>query len=511
MSESETINNIEENIDEINQEESFQDETTEKEGRYKEGDELQMVRVRFPGNSKSFPFLLGKRTFAYGQKVVAMSDRGMDVGYINSFPYKVKFDKSMLPIRTISKTATQEDLDEQKNYAARSKEAWHTGVELVQKHNLDMNITHVEIIQFGKKMVFYFTAPQRVDFRELVKDLVGKLKMRIELRQISVRDRAAALGSIGPCGQMTCCSSFLKNYGSVSIKMAKNQNLALIPSKINGVCGQIKCCIKFEEDVYTEKRKKLPREGSIIKAKNGDIGKITRLHILAERFDMLTDRGIFKRYASSQFDESINLPADYQFPQEFESITTELDKVIGLEDELDMRKNQMLQDDDQTDDISDEMEPDDMDYDHQDDENDEDYDVQEDDLYGEQSSKETSQETNGNYSVSQEDDEEEESDEEIARHQQLAHARDNAPRDEFGNIIENQNRSPRKNNENRNNHSHKNRNRNRNYPSRNFQKNQNGQSERPSGQTNGEKSNNQQRRNNHKRRRFNKNRKPQGE
>jgi len=321
-----------------------QDLEADRESRYKEGEELTMVRVRFPGNARSFPFILGKRTFSYGQKVVAMSDRGMDVGYINSFPYQIKFDKSMLPIRSISKIASQEDFDEQKASSAKSKEAWNSGNEVVTKLNLDMNITHVEIIQFGKKMVFYFTAPARVDFRELVKDLVGKLKTRIELRQISVRDRAAALGSIGPCGQMTCCSSFLKNYGSVSIKMAKNQNLALIPSKINGVCGQIKCCIKYEDDVYSEKRKKIPRENSIVQAANGDIGKVTRLHILAERFDMLTERGVIRRYSSSQFDPDRQLPDGYRFPQDFDSITTELDKVIGLSDELKVRSDQFIED-----------------------------------------------------------------------------------------------------------------------------------------------------------------------
>ncbi|PIP96276.1 MAG: hypothetical protein COW00_15960 [Bdellovibrio sp. CG12_big_fil_rev_8_21_14_0_65_39_13] len=321
-----------------------QDLEADRESRYKEGEELTMVRVRFPGNARSFPFILGKRTFSYGQKVVAMSDRGMDVGYINSFPYQIKFDKSMLPIRSISKIASQEDFDEQKASSVKSKEAWNSGNEVVAKLNLDMNITHVEIIQFGKKMVFYFTAPARVDFRELVKDLVGKLKTRIELRQISVRDRAAALGSIGPCGQMTCCSSFLKNYGSVSIKMAKNQNLALIPSKINGVCGQIKCCIKYEDDVYSEKRKKIPRENSIVLAANGDIGKVTRLHILAERFDMLTERGIIRRYSSSQFDPDRQLPEGYRFPQDFDSITTELDKVIGLSEELKVRSDQFIED-----------------------------------------------------------------------------------------------------------------------------------------------------------------------
>ncbi|MFG1492612.1 stage 0 sporulation family protein [Halobacteriovorax sp. ZH4_bin.1] len=319
----------------------------EQEGKFEEGQTLTMVRVRFPGNAKSQPFLLGKRKFTYGQKVIAMSDRGMTVGYINSFPYEVTFDKSMLPIRSISKVATQEDIDEQKSYMKKENEAEIVCLRLIEKYNLNMNLTHVEFIQFGKKAVFYFTAPERVDFRNLVKDLVAEIKMRIELRQISVRDRAAALGATGACGLQTCCSYFLTNYGNVSIKMAKNQNLALIPSKINGVCGQVKCCIKYEDDVYTNKREFLPGEGSYIRTKNGDIGKVLKLHILLEQFEMLTDRGYIRRYYKNQFDKRrCRPPKDWSFPTEFKSITKETSTIIGieeLEEELRLRKQAFLQ------------------------------------------------------------------------------------------------------------------------------------------------------------------------
>lgn len=303
---------------------------TDNESRWTEGEPLTFVRVRFPGNAKSFPFLLGKRTFSYGQKVVAMSDRGMDVGYINSFPYEIPFSKEMLPIRSISKEATDEDIQQQRENIEKEKEAEVYCLDLIEELKLDMTITHVEIIQFGKKLVFYFTAPARVDFRELVKNLVGKLKMRIELRQISVRDRAAALGSIASCGLPTCCSSFLQSYGHVSVKMAKNQNLALIPSKINGVCGQIKCCIKYENHVYTEKRKKLPPENTLLKAKNGDRGKVTKLHLFVEQFDMLTVDGKIRRYSANQFDGKRDQP-DWEFPKRFDNIVNETQNVIGLE------------------------------------------------------------------------------------------------------------------------------------------------------------------------------------
>ena len=317
-----------------NDQETEEDQKLQEEkenSRFKDGENLIMIRVRFPGNARSFPFLIGKRKFAYGQKVVAMSDRGMTVGYINSFPYEVVFNKSMLPVRSIAKVASAEDIQSQIEFRDSEKKAEVICIHLIEKHQLDMIITHVEFTQFGKKAVFYFNAPARVDFRDLVKDLVFDLKMRIELRQISVRDRAAALGSVGACGLQTCCSSFLKNYGNVSIKMAKNQNLALIPTKLNGVCGQIKCCIRYEDDVYTDKRKNLPREGTFIKAVNGDKGKVQKLNILIEQFEMLTDNGIRRRYSSNQYKgRESDLGNDYKFPEFFDNIINETQAVIGI-------------------------------------------------------------------------------------------------------------------------------------------------------------------------------------
>ncbi|MCB9062960.1 MAG: hypothetical protein H6622_15665 [Halobacteriovoraceae bacterium] len=297
------------------------------------GESLTFIRVRFPGNAKGQPFLIGDSQYMYGQKVVALSDRGMTVGYVNSFPYQVKFNRGLLPIKRINKIATDDDLKKQKSYYDRERDAEKICLKYIDQYELEMNLTHVEFVQGGKKAVFYFNAPERVDFRELVKGLVQDLKMRIELRQISVRDRAAAIGGIGACGLQTCCSSFLKDYGNVSIKMAKNQNLALIPSKINGVCGQIKCCIKYEDDVYTDKRKKLPKEGNIIKTLNGDIGKVLRLHIIPEQFDLLTTKGVKRRYTVDQWIVSEKLK-DKDFPEKLHHITDETSTVIGLKNQL---------------------------------------------------------------------------------------------------------------------------------------------------------------------------------
>ena len=326
--------NIEE-IEEIEFDETeIEGEPPKEDNRFKEGQILRFVRVRFPGNSKSFPFLIGKRRIDYGQKVVAMSDRGMAVGYVNSFPYDVPFEKSMLPIKSISKVATDEDITKEHETYLREKEVETLCQDLIDRYQLDMYLTHVEFTQFGKKAVFYFIAPARVDFRDLVKDLVQQLKMRIELRQISVRDRSAALGGLGPCGRELCCSSFLGKYGNVSIKMAKNQDLTLNYSKLNGVCGQLKCCLQYEDEVYAEKRKRLPREGEIVMTTNGDVIRVDRLIILSEQFVGMSDRGIRKRFTIDMFKNVIENP---KFPEFFDNISDETHKIIGL-DETETKK-----------------------------------------------------------------------------------------------------------------------------------------------------------------------------
>jgi len=308
-------------------------EEREKESRFKEGQILRFVRVRFPGNAKSFSFLIGKRNIEYGQKVVAMSDRGMAVGYVNSFPYDLPFHSSMLPVRSIAKVATDEDIEKDKEAYRQQKEAEIICNELIENHKLDMQLTHVEFTSFGKKAVFYFIAPARVDFRDLVKDLVGKLKTRIELRQISVRDRSASVGGIGPCGRELCCSSFLTKYGNAGIKMAKNQDLTLNFSKLNGVCGQLKCCLQYEDEVYKEKRNKLPKENDIILTSNGDIGRVLRLHLLSEQFEMITQKGVKKRFVVDMFKETLDKDST-PFPKEFDSVSDETHKVVGLEESM---------------------------------------------------------------------------------------------------------------------------------------------------------------------------------
>jgi cell fate regulator YaaT (PSP1 superfamily) len=310
--------------------------------RFKDGEVLTFVKVRFPGHTKSYPFVIGKRKVAYGQKVVALSDRGMTVGYINSFPYQLPYAPDLEPVKTLNKIATDQDLENQKQHYRREKEVETLCKDLIEKLKLDMNLTHVEFTQYGKKCVFYFIAPARVDFRDLVKELVNKLKIRIELRQISVRDRAAAIGGIGPCGLQLCCSSFLSKYGQVAIKMAKNQDLSLNSSKLNGVCSQLKCCISYEDDVYSDLREQLPEQGSFIQTHNGDMGRVERVHLIAKQFDLMTTQGVRKRFSFGMYKDLA--PENFRMPENFEYAGDETQTVIGLEEDLRIKRSKLEKD-----------------------------------------------------------------------------------------------------------------------------------------------------------------------
>ncbi|MBF0313688.1 MAG: hypothetical protein HQK50_06800 [Oligoflexia bacterium] len=303
-------------------------------GKFRDGQEITFIKVRFPGNPKNFPFYIGKRHFFYGERIVAMSDRGMAIGFISSFPYQVKFNKSMLPIKTLIKAATEKELQKEEQNEERARHAKGICNRHITELKLEMELTHVEYTQFGKKAVFYFTAPGRVDFRTLVKNLVAELKMRIELRQIYVRDRTAAIGGIGPCGRQLCCNSFLERYGHVNIRMAKNQNLTLSSNKLNGMCQQMKCCIQYEDEGYTYKKSRLPEIGAFIKTNNGDVGLVEKLYVLPEEFELLTDKGKRRRYSSSQYDPKLSEnqnPQALKFEPRFEVITDETLTIIGKE------------------------------------------------------------------------------------------------------------------------------------------------------------------------------------
>ncbi|MFP7737901.1 stage 0 sporulation family protein [Priestia aryabhattai] len=238
-----------------------------------------VVGVRFKKAGKIYYFDPGELTIPDGEFVIVETVRGVEFGRVVINKKQVSEHDVVLPLKKVIRIAEQKDrliVDENKQAA---KEAYDVCVQKIQSHDLDMKLVDVEYTFDRNKVIFYFTADGRIDFRELVKDLAAIFRTRIELRQIGVRDEAKLLGGIGPCGRMLCCSTFLGDFEPVSIKMAKDQNLSLNPTKISGLCGRLMCCLKYENDEYETAKEQLPDIGSTIKTSDGS-GRVVGLNIL---------------------------------------------------------------------------------------------------------------------------------------------------------------------------------------------------------------------------------------
>jgi cell fate regulator YaaT (PSP1 superfamily) len=238
-----------------------------------------VVGVRFKKAGKIYYFDPGELTIPDGEFVIVETVRGVEFGRVVINKKQVSENDVVLPLKKVIRIAEQKDrliVDENKQAA---REAYDVCVQKIQSHDLDMKLVDVEYTFDRNKVIFYFTADGRIDFRELVKDLAAIFRTRIELRQIGVRDEAKLLGGIGPCGRMLCCSTFLGDFEPVSIKMAKDQNLSLNPTKISGLCGRLMCCLKYENDEYETAKEQLPDIGSTIKTSDGS-GRVVGLNIL---------------------------------------------------------------------------------------------------------------------------------------------------------------------------------------------------------------------------------------
>lgn len=231
---------------------------------------LTVVGVRFKRAGKIYYFDPGNLDIQTGQWVIVETIRGIELGDVAVGPKKVKKEDIVAPLKQVIRVATEEDIVVEEQNREKEKEAFDICLEAIDKHNLEMKLVDVEYTFDSNKVIFYFTADGRVDFRELVKDLASVFKTRIELRQIGVRDEAKMLGGLGPCGRSLCCSTFLGDFEPVSIKMAKEQNLSLNPTKISGICGRLMCCLKYEEDVYEVIKKEIPPIGTKVSTPEGE-------------------------------------------------------------------------------------------------------------------------------------------------------------------------------------------------------------------------------------------------
>jgi len=239
----------------------------------------KVIGVRFKPVGKIYYFSPMDFDIKTDDKVIVETSRGVEYGTVVIAPREVKEDEVIKPLKPVLRLATEDDHKRYAELKEKERAAMDVCRKKIEKHNLEMNLVDAEYTFDGNKVLFYFTAEGRVDFRELVKDLAVVFKTRIELRQIGVRDESKLIGSIGVCGRNICCNQFLGDFIPVSIKMAKEQGLSLNPTKISGICGRLMCCLKYEQDVYEELIKVTPRVGAIVKTPKGK-GTVESVSIL---------------------------------------------------------------------------------------------------------------------------------------------------------------------------------------------------------------------------------------
>ncbi len=257
-----------------------------------------IVGVRFKKLGKIYFFNPKRLKLLKGDKVIVETAQGEEYGEVMIPNRTVSEDKIIEPLKLILRIANSRDHRHYKECRDLEKKAFEVCAEKIKEHKLDMTLTDVEVKFDNSKILFYFTADGRIDFRELVKDLAAIYKTRIELRQIGVRDEVRKIGGNGVCGRELCCCTFLNDFEAVSIKMAKEQNISLNPSKISGNCGRLMCCLKYESNVYEEKLKKLPHIGAIVKTEEGE-GEVDSIETLKERVRVKIKNGddyIYRRY-----------------------------------------------------------------------------------------------------------------------------------------------------------------------------------------------------------------------
>lgn len=250
---------------------------------------LKVISVRFRTAGKIYFFNPGKLEIKKGDHVIVETARGIEYGTVVADPREVEEDKVVQPLKAVLRIANQKDDEQEAANKKKEKDAFQICLEKIRKHGLQMKLIDAEYTFDNNKVLFYFTADGRIDFRELVKDLASVFKTRIELRQIGVRDETKILGGIGICGRPLCCHTHLSEFAPVSIKMAKEQNLSLNPTKISGVCGRLMCCLKNEEETYEELNRKLPNVGDFVTTEDGLKGEVQSVNVLRQLVKVIVD------------------------------------------------------------------------------------------------------------------------------------------------------------------------------------------------------------------------------
>ena len=243
---------------------------------------ITIIGVRFRTAGKIYYFDPAGKQIKRGDHVIVETARGIEYGYVVLGNRQVEDSKVVSPLKPVIRMATPEDEAVEKRNREKEKDAFKICQEKIKKHNLEMKLIDAEYTFDNNKVLFYFTADGRIDFRELVKDLASVFRTRIELRQVGVRDETKIMGGVGICGRVLCCHSFLSDFIPVSIKMAKEQNLSLNPSKISGVCGRLMCCLKNEEETYEVLNSRLPSPGDYVTTNDGLKGEVHSVNVLRQ-------------------------------------------------------------------------------------------------------------------------------------------------------------------------------------------------------------------------------------
>lgn len=261
-----------------------------------------VVGVRFRERGKIYYFDPGEMEIEKDDRVLVETVRGIELGTVVLGPRDVPEEKLVLPLKKVIRLATPEDLVVYEENRKKALDAIEVAKQKIADHGLEMRLVDAEYTFDGSRVVLYFTADGRVDFRELVKDLASALRTRVELRQIGVRDQAKMIGGIGPCGRPLCCATFMNEFLPVSIRMAKEQNLSLNPTKISGTCGRLLCCLRFECEHYEDAKSVLPSLGAIVLTPEGE-GKVVALNAIKYSVSVELEGGKVQEFPAEEVEE----------------------------------------------------------------------------------------------------------------------------------------------------------------------------------------------------------------
>ena len=242
----------------------------------------KIVNLRFRDAGKVYKFSCNGLNLTIGDAVMVETSMGTDIAHVVEEPIEMEDDQVGDDVLPVLRFANEKELERYELKKVKEKEAYDKCLQLIEKHDLDMNLVDAVFAFDGKKVVFYFTSDNRVDFRELVKDLASVFRARIELRQIGSRDQAKLVGGIGVCGRELCCCTFLNHFAPVTLRMARDQGLSLNPTKLNGACGRLMCCLQFEKEAYADAHKRLPKSGKRIRTPRG-MGVVSDVNLIEEK------------------------------------------------------------------------------------------------------------------------------------------------------------------------------------------------------------------------------------